>query len=139
MSATGGSGSTGYAVTSGSLPSWLSLSTTGVLSGTPTQTGTASFTITATDSNSSTLTGSKAYSLTISPASSLTVSPSTLSSDHNQQRVRRHRSSTGGSGTYNFAASAGGLPPGLALNPTSGLLSGTPTTGGAYLHHHRHG
>ena len=48
--ATGGSGSYTFAVSAGTLPSWLKLNTsTGVLSGTPTTTGTSTFTITATD------------------------------------------------------------------------------------------
>src|SRR5208282_1811715 len=79
LSATGGSGTYTFAVSAGSLPAWLALNaSTGVLSGTPTTTGSSSFTITATDSNNSALTGSKAYTLTVNAASSLTVSPATL-------------------------------------------------------------
>ncbi|MFL6216231.1 MAG: putative Ig domain-containing protein [Blastocatellia bacterium] len=38
---------------------------------------------------------------------------------------------TGGTSPYIWAVTAGALPPGLALNPASGLLAGTPTTTGA--------
>src|SRR5271157_1934378 len=66
LKAAGGSGSYTFKVGSGSLPSWLTLNaSTGVLSGTPTTTGTSSFTITATDSHNSGLTGSQAYTLTV--------------------------------------------------------------------------
>jgi hypothetical protein len=65
----GGSGTYTFAVTSGSLPSWLALNaTTGVLSGTPTATGTSTFTIAATDANTSGLRGSQAYTLTVNAA-----------------------------------------------------------------------
>jgi large repetitive protein len=41
-------------------------------------------------------------------------------------------SASGGSGgTTSFAAT--GLPPGLTLSPTTGTISGSPTTGGSYL------
>src|SRR6202023_3246097 len=79
LSATGGSGTYSFAVSAGTLPSWLSLNgSTGVLSGTPTTSGTSTFTITATDSNASSLKGSQAYTLTVNAASSLTLSPPTL-------------------------------------------------------------
>lgn len=50
LQATGGLPPYTYTVTSGSLPAGLSLSSTGVVSGTPTAVGASSFTITATDS-----------------------------------------------------------------------------------------
>src|SRR5436190_4023614 len=37
---------------------------------------------------------------------------------------------SGGSGSYSWSAT--GLPPGLSINTTSGLISGTPTTAGTY-------
>lgn len=68
LAASGGSGTyTSWAVTSGSLPAGVSLnSSTGVLSGTPTATGTSSFTITVTDSANST--ASKAMTLVVGSA-----------------------------------------------------------------------
>ncbi|MCW2931401.1 MAG: hypothetical protein JWM19_2363, partial [Actinomycetia bacterium] len=39
---------------------------------------------------------------------------------------------TGGTGALTWSVSAGSLPPGLSLNPSTGLLSGTPTAGGSY-------
>jgi hypothetical protein len=133
ISASGGSGTYTFAVTSGSLPSWLTLnSTTGVLSGTPTMTGSSAFTITATDSHTSGLTGSQAYTLTVNAASSLTVSPSSLSAATANTGYSVTISATGGSGTYTFAVTAGSLPSWLTLNSTSGVLSGTPSTIGTY-------
>jgi Putative Ig domain len=71
LSATGGTGTYTFAVTSGSLPSWLALNAnTGALSGMPTTSGTSSFTITATDSNTTGLTGSQVYTLLVNAGSS---------------------------------------------------------------------
>ena len=39
---------------------------------------------------------------------------------------------TGGTTPYVWSVSAGSLPPGLTLNASTGLLSGTPTLGGSY-------
>lgn len=50
ITAAGGSGSYSYAVTTGALPAGLTLTSAGVIEGTPTSVGTSSFTITATDS-----------------------------------------------------------------------------------------
>ncbi|MFM8932529.1 MAG: FG-GAP-like repeat-containing protein, partial [Gemmataceae bacterium] len=50
LSTTGGTGTIAYAINSGALPPGLTLSPTGLISGTPTTTGVASFTVSATDS-----------------------------------------------------------------------------------------
>jgi hypothetical protein len=63
ITATGGTAPYTFAVTSGSLPNGLTLSASGVLSGTPTAGGTFNFTITATDSNTNT--GSRDYIIQI--------------------------------------------------------------------------
>jgi uncharacterized repeat protein (TIGR03803 family) len=67
LTATGGTGLYTFAVTAGSLPAGLTLSSAGVLSGTPTAAGSSSFTITATDSTG--VTGSQGYTLAAYPAS----------------------------------------------------------------------
>ncbi len=131
LSAIGGSGNYSYSVTAGSLPSWLVLNaSTGVLSGTPTATGTSSFTVTATDSQISGLSGHQAYSLSVAPAASLTLSPATVPGGTLSSPYSATLTATGGSGNYTFAVTSGSLPSGLALNATSGVLSGTPTAAG---------
>ena len=67
ITASGGTAPYTFAVTVGTLPTGLTLSTSGVLSGTPTIIGNFPFTVTATDSSTGTgapFSGSKAYSLT---------------------------------------------------------------------------
>ncbi|MBD9402357.1 autotransporter domain-containing protein [Comamonas sp. CMM02] len=64
LSSTGGTAPYSYSITSGSLPTGLSLNTgTGAISGIPSVAGAYNLTITATDTNSAT--GSQAYSITI--------------------------------------------------------------------------
>ncbi|MEZ0484434.1 putative Ig domain-containing protein [Fibrella aquatica] len=64
FSASGGATPRSFSIASGSLPDGLSLSTVGVLSGTPTQSGSFTITVRATDANGCSATGS-AYVLTI--------------------------------------------------------------------------
>ena len=65
ITASGGTGTVSYAVTSGALPDGLTLNAaTGEISGTPTTAGTANFTVTATYDGSGT--ASAAYSIAVS-------------------------------------------------------------------------
>jgi hypothetical protein len=133
MNATGGSGKYTFAVSSGRLPSWMALNaSTGVLSGTPITTGTSNFTITATDGHIAGLTGSLGYTLTVSPALSLTLSPAALPGATVNSAYSATLTATGGSGTSSFAVTAGSLPSWLALNGSTGVLSGTPTVTGTF-------
>lgn len=66
FAASGGTGPYTYAVTAGALPTGLSLSGAGALTGTPTVPGNYSFTVTATDSALNK--GTSAYTLTVTAA-----------------------------------------------------------------------
>src|SRR5262249_4415404 len=39
---------------------------------------------------------------------------------------------TGGTGLFAFSVTAGSLPPGLSINPSTGVISGTPSAAGPY-------
>jgi uncharacterized protein YhjY with autotransporter beta-barrel domain len=67
ITASGGSGGYAYSLTAGALPPGIAFSSAGVLSGTPTASGTYNFTVTATDGFG--FTGSQAYSATIGAGS----------------------------------------------------------------------
>lgn len=60
-----------FAVTAGALPAGLSMSSAGVISGTPSVAGTFSFEVTTTDSSSAT--GVQAFQITIQSAGGFTV------------------------------------------------------------------
>ncbi len=134
-SASGGIAPYAYAITAGSLPAGLTLNgATGILSGTPTAGGTFNFTLTATGSSTGTgspHTGSRAYALVIN-APTVAVSPATLPAPTIGVAYSQTITSTGGTGPRSFAVTAGALPAGLTLNGATGVLSGTPTAGGAF-------
>ncbi|WP_186391948.1 cadherin-like beta sandwich domain-containing protein [Pannonibacter sp. CS1GBFMT1] len=130
FTASGGSGSYTYAVTSGALPAGLSLNAgNGQLTGTPTTAGTANFTITATDGNNDT--GDAAYSLLIN-AAPVTLSPAAgaLTAGQVGAAYSQTFAASGGSGSYTYAVTSGALPAGLSLNTSTGEISGTPSTAG---------
>jgi MBG domain/Bacterial Ig-like domain (group 3)/Putative Ig domain/NHL repeat len=133
VSASGGTSPYTFTVSTGSLPAGLSLSAGGVLSGTPTAVGTFTFTIQAQDSTGSgsggPFTGSQSFSVTIA-APTVVVSPSTLPNGTVTSTYSQALSAAGGSGSYSYAVTSGGLPAGLSLNSTTGALTGTPTAAG---------
>jgi carbon monoxide dehydrogenase subunit G len=132
ITASGGTGSYNYSLTSGFLPAGIALSSSGVLSGTPTAAGTFNFTITATDSSTGTgpFTGSRAYTLTIS-APTISITPSTLPAGTAGTAYSQTLTASGGTGGYSYGLTTGNLPPGVALS-SGGVLSGIPTTGGTF-------
>lgn len=132
VSATGGVAPYAYAVSAGALPTGLTLSTAGVLSGTPTAVGSFTFTVTARDSagGAGPYTGSATYTVTIS-ALTLTVTPTALPPVLAGTAFSQQMSATGGRGTYAYAVTAGALPSGLTLT-TGGLLSGRPAAAGTF-------
>jgi hypothetical protein len=129
VSKTGGTGAATFAVTSGSLPTGLTLTgATGVLSGTPTAAGTYNFDVTATDTAGSTTT--KSYTVIINSA--VSVSPATLPNTTQNIAYSQTVSASNGTGTKTFSISSGSLPTGLSINAGTGVISGTPTTAGTY-------
>ncbi|AMP09949.1 autotransporter beta-domain protein [Collimonas arenae] len=132
VSANGGTAPYTYAITSGSLPTGMTLSSSGALSGTPTSGGSFNFTVTATDSStgSGPYTSARAYTLTAN-APTIALSPPTLPTMTVGTAVSQIITATGGISSYTYSVSSGTLPPGLTLS-SSGALSGTPTVAGPY-------
>ena len=124
-----GTGPYTYAVSSGStLPGGLSLGTsTGVLSGTPTTAGTPGFSITATDAAGQTATLATSVAIVAAPTLTFTTMPA------GQLRTAYSDALTesGGTPPYTWSVSVGSLPAGLTLDPSTGVVSGTPTALGS--------
>ena len=135
FTASGGAMPYTFSVTAGALPAGLTLNAkTGLLSGTPTATGSFSFTVTATDSTNSgsvsgsAFTGSQSYTLILA-APVVTLSPHTLQNGAVGETYSQQLSAAGGAGPFTYAVTSGALPAGLTL--AGGLIAGTPTAAGA--------
>ncbi|HTV09028.1 MAG TPA: putative Ig domain-containing protein, partial [Candidatus Aquilonibacter sp.] len=128
LTATGGTPGYTWSLASGSLPAGLTLSSSGIISGTPTGTGTATFTVTVADSGTPQQTASSQESLTISP-STLTITSTSLSSGKEGSSYSTTLTATGGTPGYTWSVASGSLPAGLTLS-NAGVISGTPTGSG---------
>jgi hypothetical protein len=134
FTATGGAGPSTYtwSVASGTLPPGLTLSAAGVLSGTPTTSGTFSLSVQVSSQvpTLGTQTASQAFSVVIAAVPSLTIT-GTLGGGTAGVPYSATLGATGGygTGTYVFSVVFGALPAGLTLS-AGGALSGTPTAVG---------
>jgi uncharacterized repeat protein (TIGR01451 family) len=132
LAATGGTTPYTWAVTSGSLPAGLTLSSAyGVISGTPTTVGTSSFTVAVTDSESPAKTATASLSIVISAAVvPLSITTTSLPGGQTGTAYSATLAATGGTPPYTWSVSAGSLPAELTLAASTGVISGTPTTVG---------
>lgn len=133
LAATGGTPPYTWAVTAGALPASISLdAASGTVSGTPTAAGSFNFTVQVTDVAKNN--ASKAFSLAItsnSPTLSITtVTP--LPGATQGAAYSQSLTASGGKPPYTWSITTGALPTGLTLNGSSGVISGTPTTTGAF-------
>jgi len=116
---------------SGPLPTGLTLSSAGAITGTPTAAGTFNFTAQAADSGTPQQKVTKAFSITIIQQLVITT-PATLATGSVTTPYTVTLASSGGTGAVTWALATGStLPGGLTLN-AAGLLSGTPTTANTY-------
>lgn len=124
-----------WTISSGALPDGLTLTTDGIISGTPTTLGKFSFTAKVVDSQSPTqATNSLTTSITINPV--LGLSSSTLATGLVGGPYSTQITASNGLPPYTYAVAFGTLPAGLALttdtNDNSATISGTPTTAGVF-------
>lgn len=126
LTATGGTQPYTFSLLAGTPPTGIALSSSGLLSGTPTNTTPANFTVRATDVNG--CTGTKTYTLIVCGV--ITVNPANAQNGFVGTAYSQLFTQSGAGANPIWSVSAGVLPNGLSLNTSSGLLSGTPTTPG---------
>ena len=129
LTASGGKIPYTWSRSAGTLPTGLSLNSTGILSGTLSATGTFNFTVTVKDSASAST--SKSLSITVTTGTPpLSIDTATLPGGTAGSAYSETLAATGGTPPYSWSSN-GSLPPGLAVT-SSGTLTGTPTTSGTY-------
>jgi len=129
LSATGGAAPYTWSVSAGSLPAGLSLGTdTGVLSGTPSAAGSATFTARAADSSSPQRSATRGLSIAV--ADPLVVTTTSLPSATIGVAYSATLAGSGGTTPYVWSITSGTLPAGLSFNGATGAISGTPTAAG---------
>jgi putative Ig domain-containing protein len=128
LNATGGVPPYVWNVVSGTVPPGLSLSATGMLSGTPSTAGSFNFSAAVTDAAHPAGMSNVALSITI--ADPLQITTTSLPNGSPGVFYTVALGATGGFMPYSWAITQGTLPTGLTLNAASGLISGTPTSPG---------
>jgi hypothetical protein len=126
LQVTASGGATPMTWTATGLPTGLTISTAGLISGTPSAAGTFSVVVRVTDGFG--LFGDAAFTWTINPGVTV-ITPSAQTDLINVAVTSLQVSASGGTTPYTWSAT--GLPPGLSIN-SSGRIGGTPTAAGTY-------
>ncbi len=132
LTASGGTpGYTWSQTSGGAMPSGVSLGTSGVFNGTPTVPGTfGPYVFEVTDS-AGLVASSVSMSITVK-SSTLSVTTTSLPQGTLNAAYSFSLTASGGAAPFTWAVTSGGaLPPGLAIS-SGGVISGTPTTAGAF-------
>ena len=114
-------------ITQGSLPLGLTLSESGVISGTPTGPDTKTFVVRVREPFRRF--GEKQMTLTVAAA---LQARSAVRAGEVGLRYAGSIPATGGLPPLTWSVASGALPPGLSLNPSTGALSGVPRTAGVF-------
>jgi hypothetical protein len=134
LSVSGGTAPLKLSQSGGQLPAGLTFNAaTGVISGTPTASGVSTATFSVTDSSDVPMTVNAQETITIgTQQAAVVVISGTPGAGTVGTPYAAQLSATGGSAPYTWSLSSGALPGGLTLSPSTGLISGTPTTQGAF-------
>lgn len=127
LAASGGTAPYTWSLASGALPSGLSLSSTGAISGTPTAGVSAgALTVEVTDAENPAQSATATLALTIASAT-LVITTTSLPSGQVGAGYSANLAATGGTAPYTWSLTSGTLPGGLSLNAASGVLAGFPS------------
>ena len=134
-SATAAGGTGTYAWTVTGLPAGLNYTASGAMvtiSGTPTAAATSSVKITVSDSQATAATQTATVSIVVAAAAAApTITTTSLPAGVVNTAYTAPVAVTGGNGTYTWSIS-GLTGSGLTYSPSTGVISGTPSTAGTY-------
>ena len=133
LTASGGTAPLTLSLT-GSLPAGLTFdSKTGLISGTPTTSGSTNVTAQVVDSSDVPYTVKAAETIAVSsPVTPLQIAGNPPSGTVNVAYTTT-LSASGGTAPYSFSLTSGSLPAGLTLAAATGVISGTPTLSGTSI------
>jgi hypothetical protein len=133
LHATGGVGALTWRLTSGALPTGLSLSSSGTISGDPTVSGTSTFTVQVTDSSAGPAgPASVQAQLSLTVVTVVSISTTSLPAGSEGITYLAEIDASGGTSPYTWSLATGSLPPGLTMQPSTGVISGNPTSQGIF-------
>lgn len=120
-----------WSVQSGTLPPGITLTSAGVLEGTPTAEGTSQFVIQAQNGGQS---DTETYTITVRQPVTITSPFASTSLPKSEVSVPFTATFTaaGGSGTYTWALASGALPDGVTFDPAAAIAAGTPEEAGNF-------
>ena len=120
-----------WSVQSGALPPGLTFSPDGALAGAPTVEGSYQFVVRAQNGGQS---ATATYTLVVRQPVVVKSQFGSLKPPRAEVRIRllTAATATGGTGTYAWSISSGALPVGVALDATSGTISGSPQKAGRF-------
>jgi hypothetical protein len=128
LTAVGGKAPLVWSLSSGSvLPPGLTLSSAGLISGTPEVAGTFQFQVTVLDAG----TQAAQATLSITIIDALTITTGDLSGTAGTA-FSQTLAAAGGTAPYTWSVTSGALPGGLQLNASTGAITGTPAAGGPF-------
>ncbi len=127
LSSTGGTAPYQFNLFSGTLPTGLTLTSAGLLSGTPTAAGSYNFIVRTRDAND--CIGLRNYTVVVN-CPTITINPPGILSGRVGEAYSWSFNASGGQSPYTYSVSSA-LPAGLAFSPPN-TISGTPTAAGNY-------
>jgi Putative Ig domain len=131
LRSTGGTGTPRWSVAGGTLPGGLTLDANGTLSGVPTSIGSTLVTVQAADVNWPGLSTTATLPLAIDPpVFTISVPPSPAA--RVGQAYQLTPQATGNVGSVVWSIASGSLPPGVSVDPASGVIAGAPSAFGTF-------
>jgi hypothetical protein len=133
LTSTGGSPTYKWSLTSGKLPTGVKLTSTGILSGVPSVTGTFPVSFSVADSSYPALTELASLSIVVSAidGAPLSITTSSLPSGTSSTAYSATLRASGGAPAYTWSITSGKVPSGITFANT-GVLSGTPAATGTF-------